>query len=127
MTSFPRRATKVYHFAELIGYPSGGGGQTSGVSDRTGTIATNIASGRSDDPSVFVARKLDKWLERTLGEIRHLDSEMRKCEAEEGFKVEDLDKCEICKRPRAITHEMILGKCRSCYNKEYRDSRKGKK
>lgn len=128
MKTFPHRVNEIYHFADLFGYPSGDGGRSNSISDRTGTIATNHASGRYDDPSIMVAKKLDKWLQKTLGEIRHLDSEMRRCEPEDGFKIEDLDQCEDCGKPRSITRDMVLGKCRSCYNKQnYQQRKKGKK
>ncbi len=126
MNSFPNKVNVIYHYAELIGFPSGGDGSRSSntVSDRTGTIATNLASYKFDDPSVEVAQKLDKWLYRLQAEIRHLEHEIQRCQPERPLA--DLDKCEKCNKPRSLKNDMILGLCRKCYDQKKYQERRGK-
>jgi ribosomal protein S14 len=127
MTSFPHRVNRIYQYAEMIGFPAGDDGRSgNAVSDRTANLAVKLASGRIEDPSVEVARKLDKWLITLRNETRHLDHEIRRCEPEKKVEIRDLDRCEICDKPRSITKAMVLGKCRTCYDKTRYDMIKRK-
>ena len=120
---FERRVNVVFHYADQVGYPTNSmaGGQSTQVSDRTARIAISLASGHSDDPAVFAARRLESQMQKLQKLLLEMVLTIDSVEPQRPIPIELQVVClEVGCGVTKLQEPLIKGYCRKHYQKERR-------
>lgn len=120
---FERRVNIVFHYADQIGYPSTSmtGGQSKEISDRTSRTAISLASGHSDDPAVFAARKLESQMVRLQKLLLEMVLTIDSVEPQRPIPLELQTVCmEVGCGVTKLQEPLIKGYCRKHYQSDRR-------
>lgn len=120
---FERRVNVVFHYADQVGYPTNSmpASHSAQVSDRTAQLAISLASGHSDDPAVFAARKLESQMQKLQKLLLEMVLTIDSVEPQRPIPIELQVVClAVGCGVTKLQEPLIKGYCRKHYQKERR-------